>query len=170
MWRPCESVFINVFTFTVTVVTKPKTANIWIDSNIDIFKVFSIRIKILSCENMRRCFRRWLVLVCNQYSWQLVEFASNQTRSCSVKTWIHVLQFWCSHVFPSKKYKAGRDKNIKVLMVSVRFNLFVLPNRKIYTFLKLSPFLSRAVFFAELHTSSFIVALRTLRWNISVKD
>ena len=58
-------------------------------------------------------------------------------------------------------------------MVSVRFNLFVLPNGKIYTFLKLSPFLSRAVFFAELHTSSLInqivVTLQTLRWNISMK-
>ena len=69
--------------------------------------------------------------------------------------------------FLRRNIKQDEIKNIKVLMVSVRFNLFVLPNGKIYTFLKLSPFLSRAVFFAELHTSSLInqivVTLQTLR-------
>ena len=44
----------------------------------------------LSRENMPRRFRQRLVPVCNQYSWLLVEFVSNQTLGHNVRTWIYV--------------------------------------------------------------------------------
>ena len=57
-------------------------------------------------------------------------FASNQTLRHSVRTWIYVLLVMLDLIyFSSEEYiedKAGRYRSIKILMVSVRFNLFAL--------------------------------------------
>ena len=89
---------------------------------------------------------------------------SNQTLCHNARTWISVLLDLAMFLLRRNLLKAGWDRSIKVLMVSVRFNLFALHQWNNFYLLTLRPKFS---LIAELHTASFINEIQT--WNASVK-
>ena len=71
----------------------------------------------------------------NQYSWLLVEFASNQTFGQSVQTVGFLWFCCCCCIWPYSSFKedkAKRHRKIRILMVSAQFNnLFALFQRNV---------------------------------------
>ena len=123
---------------------------------------------------MRRRFCQRLVVVCNQYSWLLVEFASNKHLVIAWRR-VFMCSWWC-RIWPcsySEEDKSGREILKYWSVVSVRFNLLLFTKRNNFYLPKVKFLPSLVIFFAELHIASLInqifVVSQSLKWKILVK-